>query len=132
VAAAAGGAGGQRGQLADSEVKLVAYFVVSVRPGRERLLPKGADTIVITDNMSDETFTGYIVARYFQSAGYRELSPEEQAETNAERKYLRVHFNVIRRWPKEPRKFDERQIAVLDDIRRSLANAPALSADRRE
>jgi hypothetical protein len=119
--AGAAGAGGARGQLADSEVKLIAYFIVSLRPGRERLMPKGADTMVMTDNMSDETFAGYVVARYFQSGAYTELSAEEQAEANADRKYLRVHFNVVRRWPREPRRYDERQIAVLEDIGRALA-----------
>jgi hypothetical protein len=132
TAAAAGGASGARGQLADSEVKLIAYFIVSVRPGHERLLPKGADTIVITDNMSDETFTGYVVARYYQSSAFTELGSDEQAQAIADRKYLRVHFNVVRRWPREPRKYDERQIAVLDDIGRALATSSTGSADRRE
>lgn len=123
-AAAAISTGAVGGQLRDSEVKLIGYFIVSVRPGRERLLPKGTDTIVITDNMSDEAFTGYVVARYFQSVGFRELSLDERTDVEADRRYLRVHFNVVRRWPREPRKYDERQIAVLEEIGRELAGSP--------
>ena len=109
------------GALADDLVKLVAYFVVSLQPNHERLMPKGADTIIVTGNWTDEEFTTYVIAKYFQSSGYTDLSPEAQAKVRAERKYMRVHFNVVRRWPKEPRKYDERQIEVLDAISRTLA-----------
>jgi hypothetical protein len=122
TAGAAVQAGGHAGgALADDFVKLVAYFVVSLKPNHERLMPKGADTIVVTGNWTDEEFTTYVIAKYFQSTGYTELRPEEQARVRAERKYMRVHFGVVRRWPKEPRKYDERQIEVLDAIGRKLA-----------
>jgi hypothetical protein len=125
--AAVQGMGSEGGMLADDLVKLVAYFIVSLEPEHERLMPGGADTIVVTDNMSDETFTSYAIARYFQSAAYRELSPNEKAAAEDERKYLRVHFAIVRRWPREPRKYDERQIAVLNDISRELAGCRTFS-----
>jgi hypothetical protein len=120
--AVAHGGRSDSGELADNLVKLIAYFVVSVQPGAERLMPKGADTIVVTDNFSDEAFTAYVIARYFQSTAYTELSVADKVKAEAERIYLRVHFNVVRRWPREPRRYDERQIAVLDQIGRALSD----------
>jgi hypothetical protein len=120
-AVAQGGSADTR-TLADDLVKLIAYFVVSVKPDAERLMPRGADTIVVTDNLSDEAFTAYVIARYFQSTAYTELSAADKVKVEAERIYLRVHFNVVRRWPREPRKYEQRQIAVLDEIGRALSD----------
>jgi hypothetical protein len=152
--------------LADDDVKLVGYFLISVQRDRERVIPDSGDTIIVTDNMTDEAFTNYAVARYLQTrkkphrnltrealdallnavrriaadagdrarlAGYERLLDEERrSEEQAadlstrdelavgEERYLRVHFAVIRRWPREPLKFDERQQAVLERLRDTL------------
>ena len=37
-----------------------------------------------------------------------------------DRKYLRVNYVVSNRWPREPLKFEEDQVAVLEDIRDKL------------
>lgn len=43
----------------------------------------------------------------------RQISEED-------RKYLRVNYVVSNRWPREPLKFEEEQVAVLEDIRDKL------------
>jgi hypothetical protein len=107
-------------ELSDNLVKLVAYTIVSVKRGEERVLPKGTDQIIITSNLSGEAFTTLIIARYFQSQGYNDLEENEKVQEE-ERKYLRVHYVVSRRWPREPLKFEERQIDALNGIRDVLA-----------
>lgn len=43
----------------------------------------------------------------------RQISEED-------RKYLRVNYVVSNRWPREPLKFEEEQVVVLEDIRDKL------------
>jgi hypothetical protein len=121
--ARAGGAdeaGGGFDDLGDDSVKLVAYTIVSVKRDEERALPKGSDTIVVTSSLSRETFTSWVIARYLQSTAYKELAAEEQVEED-DRRYLRVHYVVPRRWPREPAKFQERQIDALRGLRDARA-----------
>jgi len=83
--------------------------------------------------MSADAFISWMIARYLQSdsylQGYKELykgMPDEDIrdKMDDERLYLRVHFVVSRRWPREPLKFEERQIAVLDQISDVLTDNP--------
>jgi hypothetical protein len=41
-----------------------------------------------------------------------------------ELKYLRVYYVVSHRWPREPMKFEEREIGVLRGIRNNLSAIP--------
>ncbi|MEK6279436.1 MAG: hypothetical protein AABN95_03705 [Acidobacteriota bacterium] len=157
--------------LNDDMVKLVAYSIVSVRRGRERILEGGEGTLVITGRMSGNTFTSYIIGRYLQTEvtndkddAIREVSaaldcylrktgeqPDVRRFAEAlknylgdalagkstvtsigkkyrqipeeDRKYLRVHYVVSTRWPREPEKFEERQIAVLEEIGQAIGAA---------
>ena len=163
---AAGAAPGTAGALADNNVKLVGYFLVSVKRGRERVIPDSGDTIIVTSNMSDDAFVSFAVGRYLQKSAEPKHDPtrealecvvrvlrsvsmapddrsrltacermleherwREQRAAGAKRKdqlapgeerFLRVHFAVIRRWPREPIKHEERQQAVLEQIRDQL------------
>src|SRR3954465_5853732 len=85
-------------RLDDGDVKLVAYFIVSLRRGHERVLPKALDTIVVTDNLSTEAFTSFLIAAYLQTE-------KGMATPQEDHKYLRVHFNVVRRGRREPLEF---------------------------
>ena len=105
--------------LSDDMVKLVAYAIVSIKRDAERIMPKGRDQVIVIDNISKETFTSWIIAKYFQSNGYKEL-PKEEKIKDEDRKYLRVHFTVARRWSRMPLEFEERQIAALSDIRNRI------------
>jgi hypothetical protein len=105
--------------LNDDTVKLVAYTIVSVKRDKERVLPKGTDQIVIASNLSSEGFTSMIIAQYFQSQNYKDLAEDEKVKED-DRKYLRVHYVVSRRWPREPIRFEERHIDVLAGIRDAI------------
>ena len=48
-----------------------------------------------------------------------ELDPDEKLAPRDE-KYLRVHYAVARRWPRESRAFEKRQLAGLEGIRSVL------------
>ena len=112
--------------LNDDTVKLVAYTIVSVRRDAERIMPEGRDQLVITDNLSGEAFVAWIIAGYIRKRldGVAGKSASErrqfEQELKAERKYLRVHYVVSRRWEREPMKFEERQIEVLKEISQAL------------
>lgn len=113
--------------LSDDTVKLVAYTIVSVKRDEERVMPGGEGTLVVTDGMSGEAFVTWIIAKYMQSEEFRKdaypgLGREEwEKRARAERKYLRVHYVVSRRWPRQPLKFEERQTEALGEIRDALA-----------
>lgn len=108
--------------LDDELVKLVAYTIVSVKRGDERVMPGGMGTLIVTDSMSREAFVAWIIARYLQSKAYVALDRSEKLSRD-DRKYLRVDYAVGRRWPREPLEFEERQIEVLEQISDALAEA---------
>ena len=152
--------------LNDDMVKLVAYAIISVRRGHERIMPGGEGTLLVVGRMTPEAFTAQTIARYVQkeihsdkedavrevvealdrylrgadAGGARglaealKLSLQESlggAHAGAARKlrhiseedrrYLRVHYVVSNRWPREPKKFEERQVAVLEEIGQAIA-----------
>ena len=105
--------------LEDEMVKLVSYAIVSIKRGAERVMPGGMGAVIVTDSMSKETFISWIIARYLQSKAYEELSSKDQL-SEEDRKYLRVDYAVPRRWSREPLEFEERQVAVLEQISNAL------------
>jgi hypothetical protein len=119
--------------LDDDNVKLIAYSIVSLQPDRERIMPGGQDSVILTEPLTYDGFVAWRVAEYLQSQKYREetgqirrpdgtwASPEEIERAIEDHKYLRVYFVVSRRWPKEPRKYDEREIAEWQKLARAIA-----------
>jgi hypothetical protein len=105
--------------LNDDMVKLVAYTIVSIKRDAERIMPGGSDSILLKDNMSSETFTSWMIARYLQSEDYKKLQESEKLAKEDE-KYLRIHYVVSRRWPRQPLRFEERQVEVLRQIRQAI------------
>jgi len=100
------------GGLEESGVTLVEYSIVSVRRGDERLLPGGSGQILVTDRMSGESFAIWMIARYLQEPGHP-LPP-------ADRRSLRVAYQVLDRWEEQSLHFKGRQLEVLDGIRRAI------------
>lgn len=123
--------------LDDEMVKLVAYTIVSIKRDEEKVMEgeQSEGSIVVTDRMSGEAFAAWMIANYMQA----ELATIDQKRKNApddkekraieeqlkelekERKYLRVYFVVSTRWPREPKKFEEREVEVLREIKEKLA-----------
>jgi hypothetical protein len=103
--------------LLDDDVKLVAYTMVSVRRGAERVMPgsQGQGTLVVTDRMTGEQLSAWIIARYLQS-----LTAEERDAVRRDQRYLRVHWVVSKRWPREPLEFERDQLSILSGVRDAL------------
>jgi len=99
--------------LRSDEVKLVEYSIVSVRRGHERILPKGIGEVMVTGSMTREGFTAWIVACY---PHLHEVPPED-------RRYLRVYYRVLTRWPRG-RPGRGRRLAVLEGIRDAIHDLP--------
>jgi hypothetical protein len=96
--------------LDDDLVKFVVYSIVSVRRDHERFMEGGTGQLVVTDRMSGDTFMAWKIAQYLQDHG---CDP-------ADHQYLRVHYAVVRRWPREPLRFEERQIEAIQAINHQL------------
>jgi hypothetical protein len=115
--------------LEDDLVKLVAYTIVSVKRDEERVMPGGEGTIVFTESMTGAAFVSWIIARYMQSETYRKdayrglTGAERERKEREERKYLRVYYVVSHTWPREPMKFEEREVEALAEIRDALGGA---------
>jgi len=113
--------------LNDEMVKLVAYTIVSLKPDEERVMEGGEGQLVLTRSMSGDDFAAWMLARFLQQevSTYDQganavMKPRGQLLSPEELKYLRVYFVVSTRWPREPRKFEERQINVLQQIERAI------------
>jgi hypothetical protein len=103
--------------LQDDAVQLVSYSIVSIRPCRERALPGGSGQVLVTIPMSGESFVAWIVARYLQTVG-AEIE-------HGEKKYLRVAYEVLYRWPAEPHSgCHQSRLRALTDIRDAIAGLP--------
>lgn len=101
--------------LDDDMVKLVAYTIVSLRRGKEMLMPGGQDQTLVMHRTTAEDFIAQLIAQYTAKKLYAPTLDEEDWEKA--RKYLRVYYVVSQRWPREPMKFEERQIEVLEEIK---------------
>jgi hypothetical protein len=64
--------------LNDDMVKLVAYAIVSVRRGHERILDGGEGTLLVIGKMTADSFTSFIIGRYLQ----KEVSDDKEAAIN--------------------------------------------------
>jgi hypothetical protein len=111
--------------LEDDAVKLIAYTIVSLKRNKERIMDGGKDSVIVTDNMTGEAFTSWIMAKYLQQLvpdpkDNKKKVPRSKLIDPDELKYLRVYYVVSHRWPREPLKFEEREINVLQGIRNHL------------
>lgn len=95
--------------LQGDDIKLVEYALVSIRRGAERMLPGGSGQILVTGAMSGESFSTWMIATYLQSGA--------PPIPHSEKKYLRVTWHVLARWPREPLHFQEKQLDALEGIR---------------
>lgn len=103
--------------LDDEMVKLVAFTIISVRRGAERVMtgPSSAGTVVVTERMTPEGFVLWLISRYLGG-----LSPEERRAVQPDVKYLRVDYTVSQRWPREPLEFERDQVSLLGEVRDAL------------
>jgi len=96
--------------LSDDSVKLVEYQIVSIERDRERILEN--DYKLVTDNFTSDAFTSWVIAHYFQS----DHEPMEEKQ----KKYLRVCYRVICRWPRESLHYEQKQLDRLEGIEEAV------------
>jgi len=124
--------------LRDDMLKLVKYRILFVK--REYEASFGEEEAVIEDNMDGAALTAWKTAEFMEDLrtrgrriptkwrdttyppGFRDIPdagsfngiPEE------DKKYLRVSYEVLERYPRERFKYEEQQIKILGDIRDNL------------
>ena len=128
--------------LHDDMLKLVRYKVLFVRREYEIAFPEKED--LVSDNIEGSAFTAWKVAEFIQELqrgdtevpakwkdkGYPQNPepPEPPFEKGGkllglppvDKKYLRVYYEVLERYPREKFKYEEQQIRVLEQIRDKL------------
>jgi len=128
--------------LHDDMLKLVRYKVLFVRREYEVAFPERED--LVSDNMDGSAFTAWKIAEFIQelqrgitdvptkwvSKGYPKNpappAPPYQKDGKLlglppeDKKYLRVYYEVLERYPREKFKYEEQQIRVLEEIRNKL------------
>ena len=120
--------------LRDDMLKLVRYKVLFVKREYEHAFPERED--LVSENLDGAAFTAWKVAEFIQELE-REGAPlptkwgsypgGEYARggvlrglPHEDKKYLRVYYEVLDRYPRERFKYEEQQVKVLEQIRDEL------------
>lgn len=101
--------------LDDDDVKLIPYTIVSIRPLHERAVDGGTGEEVVAERMSTDAFMSFVIGKYLQSDDGRKLDEQD-------RQYLRVHFEVVHRWPREPLRFREQRLDVMREMSAKMSH----------
>jgi hypothetical protein len=118
-------------------LKLVRYKVLFVKREYEHAFPEQED--LVSENMDGAAFTAWKVAEFIQELGRGETRVPEKWRKycggkyvgegggaghlilrdlpHEDKKYLRVYYEVMDRYPREKFKYEEQQIRVLEEIR---------------
>lgn len=125
--------------LRDDMLKLVRYKILYVRREYEVAFPERED--IVSDNMDGDGFTAWKIAEFIQELAHGTTPvPPKWADQNypedyrssdgkyltgiphEDKKYLRVYYEVLERYPREKFKYEEQQIRVLEEIRDNLGS----------
>ena len=112
-------------RIDDDTVTLIAYAIVSIKRGEEKIMDGGQGSVIVTEKMSDRDFALWIVAKYMQE---EVTAPDEPTKKKRrgdlikreDLQYLRVYYVVSNRWPREPLEFEEKEVAALQGIRDAM------------
>src|SRR5262245_54700700 len=122
--------------LRDDMLKLVRFKILFVRREYEYTFPERED--LVPDNMDESSFSAWKTAEFIQELGRKETKvpekwvsksypPDKYREgaylkglPDEDKKYLRVYYEVLDRYPREKFKYEEQQIRVLEQIRDGL------------
>jgi hypothetical protein len=110
---------------ADNTVKLVAYTIVSLMRGQERIMERGEGSVLVTANLERDALESWILAEYLQKeieAGHNGQKQPRATQVPAEElKYLRVHYVIAARWPRESLEWQEKHVAALRCIQDAIS-----------
>ena len=121
--------------LHDDMLKLVRYKVLFVKREYEYAFPEKED--LVSDNMEASAFTAWKTAQFIQELAnedtriprkwldktYPPDEPKYRKDAfllglpDDDKKYLRIYYEVLERYPREKFKYEEQQIRVLEQIR---------------
>jgi DNA-binding MarR family transcriptional regulator len=123
--------------LRDDMLKLVQYKILFLKRDYEHAFPEQEE--LITDNIDEAGYTAWKIAAFIQQLreqrhtpvpeNWKQYPPHDPRcrEGNTlvgfpedDKKYLRVYYTVLKRWPREAFNFEEKQIEVLKQIRYKL------------
>lgn len=122
--------------LNDDMLKLVRYKILFVKRDFEHAFDEEEE--LISDNMDGAGYTAWKVAQFIQLLGDKETRvpkkwggyPEHYRQGHVltglpedDKKYLRVFYEVLERYPREKLKYEEDQLKVLREISRNILDA---------
>jgi hypothetical protein len=124
--------------LHDDMLKLIRYKILFVKRDYEHAFPEEEE--LVSENTDAAGYTAWKVAEFIQRLGqHRTIIPDKWKEypddkddqgrlkyrdgkiltglPEDDKKYLRIYYEVLERYPRERFKYEERQIEVLEQIR---------------
>jgi quinol monooxygenase YgiN len=121
--------------LRDDMLKLVRYKILFVKRDLEYTFPEREE--LVSENIDSTGYTAWKIAQFIQDLGSIEIptkwrskkyprdpgsdtAPKINSLDEEDKKYLRVYYEVLDRYPRERFKHEERQIEVLEQIRDKL------------
>lgn len=126
--------------LHDDMLKLVRYKILFVKRDLEYAFPEHEE--LVADNIDGAGYTAWKVAEFVQNLGKtpipdkwldkkypRDISKDSKHPSTIDKldeedkKYLRVYYEVLDRYPRERFKYEERQIEVLEQIRDKMKDS---------
>lgn len=122
--------------LSDDTLKLVRYKVLFVKREHEVAFPD--HEVLVAANMDEVDFSAWKIAEFLQELGRCEVAVPHQWQAinfppmeyvrdgklrglpDEEKKYLRVYYEVLDRYPREEIKHYKNQISILEHIRDAI------------
>ena len=117
-------------------LKLVRYKILFVKRDYEYPFPEQEE--LVAENMDEASYTAWKIAQFIQQLKetpipkkWEDKNPPVKLESppasrtpgminelpEDDKKYLRVYYEVLQRFPREEFKYQQRQIEVLEEIR---------------
>jgi DNA-binding MarR family transcriptional regulator len=133
--------------LRDDMLKLVQYKILFLKRDYEHAFPKQEE--FVADNIDETGYTAWKIAAFIQQLreqrhtpvpeNWKQYPPHDpqwrEGSTligfpEEDKKYLRVYYTVLERWPRETFNFEEKQIEVLEQIRDKMQDTRPPPAPR--
>jgi hypothetical protein len=123
--------------LHDDMLKLVQYKILFLKRNYEHAFAEQEE--LVPDNIDAAGYTAWKIAAFIQQLReqrhttvpekWKQYPPDDPLYRDGstlvgfperDKKYLRVYYKVLDRWPREAFKFEERQIEILKEVRDHL------------
>jgi len=123
--------------LNDDQLKLIRYKILFVKRDYEHAFPEVEE--LISDNMDGPAYTAWKVAQFIQDLAHRDTKVPRKWGTypdnfrdgdyltglpEDDKKYLRVFYEVLERYPREKLKYEEDQLKILREIKDRMPQPP--------